>query len=137
MGSWAIVKKGSVIDVIEWMGPDISPMAFSEGVDAIEYTSDNPAHIGDSYSDGKFSPPPLTDEQIAWEKQGKISSNIIKKQSLIDQASQKISIYQDAVDLEMATDEEITALPIWKKYRVLLSRVDANTSDDIAWPSLP
>ena len=52
-----------------------------------------------------------------------------------DAASERISVLQDAVDLEMATADETAALPLWKKYRVLLSRVDANTSDDVVWPN--
>ncbi|MBN4692996.1 tail fiber assembly protein [Escherichia coli] len=44
------------------------------------------------------------------------------KQTLMDEASLKISILQDAVDLDMATDEERTQLTTLKKYRVLLSR---------------
>ncbi|OQP30141.1 hypothetical protein B2J69_22245 [Pantoea latae] len=28
-------------------------------------------------------------------------------------------------------------LPLWKKYRVLLSRIDGNTSQAIAWPDKP
>lgn len=52
----------------------------------------------------------------------------------MDTASQWISVPQDAVDLGMAVADETAALPLWKTYRVLLSRIDANTSDDVAWP---
>lgn len=41
-----------------------------------------------------------------------------------------------AVNLDIATDEEKTALTEWQKYAVLLSRVDVNTTD-IAWPEKP
>ncbi|POW56409.1 hypothetical protein C3408_13165 [Candidatus Pantoea alvi] len=50
------------------------------------------------------------------------------------EATHTISILQDAVDLDMATDEESTLLPLWKKYQVLLSRIDASTSEEIKWP---
>ncbi|MGG2140372.1 tail fiber assembly protein [Symbiopectobacterium sp. RP] len=43
---------------------------------------------------------------------------------------------QDAVDLDMATDEEKAALTEWQKYVVLLSRVDVNATD-IEWPEQP
>ncbi|HBR2160753.1 TPA: tail fiber assembly protein, partial [Klebsiella pneumoniae] len=49
--------------------------------------------------------------------------------------SQTISILQDAVDLDMATDEERTQLTTLKKYRVLLSRVDTSKAPDIDWPT--
>jgi len=56
------------------------------------------------------------------------------KSQLMSDASQKISILQDAVDLDMATEEEAAALLAWKKYRVLLNRVD--TSNPV-WPKAP
>ncbi|EFG6909164.1 tail fiber assembly protein, partial [Escherichia coli] len=48
-----------------------------------------------------------------------------------------IAPLQDAADLEIATEEEISLLEAWKKYRVLLNRVDTSTSQDIEWPALP
>ncbi|MDT4620715.1 tail fiber assembly protein, partial [Escherichia coli] len=44
---------------------------------------------------------------------------------------------QDAVDLEIATEEETLLLEAWKKYRVLLNRVDTSTAPDIEWPEEP
>lgn len=52
-------------------------------------------------------------------------------------ATVQIQILQDAVDLEMATEAEVAALTQWKKYRVLLSRVDVTTTDETAWPAKP
>ncbi|MEJ1538552.1 tail fiber assembly protein, partial [Escherichia coli] len=40
---------------------------------------------------------------------------------------------QDAADLEIATEEEISLLEAWKKYRVLLNRVDTSVAPDIEW----
>ncbi|HAJ0382442.1 TPA: hypothetical protein HL416_20690 [Escherichia coli] len=36
-----------------------------------------------------------------------------------------------------ATEEETTLLEAWKKYRVLLNRVDTSTAPDIEWPTVP
>ncbi|WP_241367142.1 tail fiber assembly protein, partial [Escherichia coli] len=36
-----------------------------------------------------------------------------------------------------ATEEETPLLEAWKKYRVLLNRVDTSTAQDIEWPALP
>ena len=47
------------------------------------------------------------------------------------------SILQDAVDLEIATEEERSLLEAWNKYRVLLNRVDTSTAPDIEWPANP
>ncbi|MGA6000816.1 tail fiber assembly protein, partial [Escherichia coli] len=44
---------------------------------------------------------------------------------------------QDAVDLDMATDDETKLLLAWKKYRVLLMRVNTSTALDIEWPTSP
>uniref|UniRef100_UPI00201CC900 tail fiber assembly protein n=1 Tax=Escherichia coli TaxID=562 RepID=UPI00201CC900 len=37
----------------------------------------------------------------------------------------------------LATEEETPLLEAWKKYRVLLNRVDTSTAQDIEWPALP
>ncbi|EAA2690428.1 tail fiber assembly protein [Salmonella enterica subsp. enterica] len=56
------------------------------------------------------------------------------KSRLLQMASGKIAPLQDAVDLGLATDEEKSQLAEWKKYRVLVNRVD--TSSPI-WPEIP
>lgn len=52
-------------------------------------------------------------------------------------ASEKIQTLQDAVDLDMATDAEKNSLTAWKKYRVLLSRVDPVAQSPGEWPQPP
>ncbi|WP_340619349.1 tail fiber assembly protein [Xenorhabdus siamensis] len=74
-------------------------------------------------------PPPSHEQLIAQAES--------KKQTRIAEATTKIAPLQDAVDLEMQTEEEVTKLRIWKKYRVLLNRVDCSTAPDIAWPEPP
>lgn len=59
------------------------------------------------------------------------------KNSLMQVASEHIAPLQDAVDLEIATEEENSLLEAWKKYRVLLNRVDTSTAPDIEWPAVP
>jgi len=53
------------------------------------------------------------------------------------QAAIAIAPLQDAVDLDEATDEEAASLKAWKQYRVAVNRIDANITDDIAWPAQP
>ncbi|WP_348833943.1 tail fiber assembly protein, partial [Escherichia coli] len=36
-----------------------------------------------------------------------------------------------------ATEEKKSLLAAWKKYRVLLNRVDTSTAPDIEWPTSP
>ncbi|HCO7575006.1 tail fiber assembly protein [Escherichia fergusonii] len=59
------------------------------------------------------------------------------KNSLMQVASEHISPLQDAVDLEIATEEETSLLAVWKTYRVLLNRVDTSVAPDIEWPVSP
>ncbi|OQP33983.1 tail fiber assembly protein [Pantoea latae] len=135
MSKYALVKDGQVINTILWDGE--AEADFGDGVVAVEFADDEPIQIGYLYEDGKFSEPPLTEEEQAQQDAAAALANSSTKTALMDEASQRISVLQDAVDLEMATDEEAAELPLWKKYRVLLSRIDANTADDITWPDKP
>lgn len=137
MGGYALIKDGFVINTIVWDGPDVSPIDFGEGVSYVEIKEGEPVSIGYSYDGSKFTPPPPTKEEVEANQNEIKSANLSKKRSLLDEASQKISILQDAVDLDMATDDEAAALPLWKKYRVLLSRVDAETSEEVKFPEKP
>ncbi|EBZ2196330.1 tail fiber assembly protein [Salmonella enterica] len=56
------------------------------------------------------------------------------KSRLLQMASEKIAPLQDAVDLGLATDDEKAQLDEWKKYRVLVNRVDTLNPD---WPEKP
>ncbi len=57
--------------------------------------------------------------------------------SRLSVATARIQTLGDAVDLDMATDEEKAALTEWKTYRVLLNRIDITTVPDIEWPEKP
>lgn len=57
-----------------------------------------------------------------------------KKAFLLAEANIAIAPLQDAFDLDMATDAEKALLLAWKKYRVLLMRVD--TAKPV-WPTPP
>ncbi|WP_054883178.1 tail fiber assembly protein, partial [Yersinia rohdei] len=60
-----------------------------------------------------------------------------KKTELMSQANSEIAPLQDAADLNMANADEVTALQSWKKYRVLLNRVDIAAAPEIDWPVAP
>lgn len=72
----------------------------------------------------------LTDEE-------RIYTNESKKQQLINEAIQKIALLQDIIDLDMQEADEEQQLKQWKKYRILLTRIDVNTAQDIKWPEKP
>lgn len=140
MGDYALVENGVVVDAILWDGEgnlDITQVGYSKDVALIEIPQGTTATIGYLFKDGKFSAPPLTEDQQADLEAQKRLLNVSQKDALLSDANQRISVLQDAVELNMATEDEISDLPLWKKYRVLLSRVEANTADDITWPQTP
>ena len=59
------------------------------------------------------------------------------KARLMQTANAALIPLQDAADLGMATGAETLALTAWKKYRVLLSRVDVSAGAAIIWPEVP
>jgi len=59
-----------------------------------------------------------------------------KKLELMNCANAAIAPLQDAIDLGIATEEEATTLAAWKRYRVMLNRVDLSKAPFI-WPSAP
>ncbi|EPE6566175.1 tail fiber assembly protein [Citrobacter freundii] len=107
--------------------------------DAVEISVEYWEALLDGQSNGKYissnadgfpvltDPPPPTTEALIAEAER-------LKSALMAQANNAIAPLQDAVDLDMATDEESTALSEWKKYRVLLMRVDTTKP---VWPTLP
>ncbi|OCQ53470.1 Caudovirales tail fiber assembly protein [Photorhabdus australis subsp. thailandensis] len=74
--------------------------------------------------------PPPTKEEL--QRHAKL-----KKQQLMTEATNQIALLQDAVDLDIAMEEEKTALLAWKEYRVMLNRIDISLEMDIDWPKLP
>lgn len=60
-----------------------------------------------------------------------------RKSELLAEASDVIAPLQDASDLGIATDEESATLLLWKRYRVMLNRLDLSTAADIDWPERP
>ena len=82
------------------------------------------------YIDGLFTAP-VTDAENA----ELIASSRLAAE--MDAANRTIAPLQDAVDISIATDEEITRLAEWKRYRVELSRIDTSNAPDIEWPVTP
>lgn len=60
-----------------------------------------------------------------------------QKKQLLSEAGSQIDYLQDAIDTDIATDEEKSLYTAWKKYRALLNRVDVDTAPDIEWPEKP
>lgn len=59
------------------------------------------------------------------------------KKRLLAEATAAIAPLNDAVEEDMATDEELKQLKAWRTYRVMLNRVDVSKAPDITWPDKP
>lgn len=60
-----------------------------------------------------------------------------RKSELLAETSDIIAPLQDASDLGIVTDEEAASLLLWKRYRVMLNRLDLSTAPAIEWPERP
>lgn len=124
-GFYPIIEKERLIAVGEW--PD-------DGVDVTgeEYAALFPAPPGKFIDtlDGRPQwvdmPPPSEEQLIAMAENERTTKRTF--------ANNEINWRQDAVDAGIATDEETADLAAWKKYRVLLMRVD--TAKPV-WPTPP
>lgn len=109
---------------------DVSFMGMQEGRNVYEVDpADVPANVLGNY---KFSEGVFVDI-----RPGVTEIAEQKKNELMAEADKIILPLQDAVDLDMATADENELLLAWKKYRVLLNRVDITKAPDISWPEKP
>lgn len=66
-----------------------------------------------------------------------VGSAKTEKSQRLAEATAEITPLQDAVDLSIATDEEISQMNVWKTYRVEVYRVDTTAAPNIKWPVPP
>ncbi|WP_370419251.1 tail fiber assembly protein [Pantoea vagans] len=59
-----------------------------------------------------------------------------KRSRLRAEADSAIQPLQDASDLGIATEDEASQLLAWKKYRVMLMRLDISNAEKIIWPKV-
>ena len=78
----------------------------------------------------KIIPRQLTREEL-------IQQAETRRGELLAEASDVIAPLQDASDLGIAADEGAAMLLLWKRYRVMLNRLDLSTLPDIQWPERP
>ncbi|WJV55685.1 tail fiber assembly protein [Prodigiosinella aquatilis] len=79
-------------------------------------------------------PPELSAAELAAVAVKTAKNELLNRRTI---AADRIAELTYAIELNMATDEEKTALLAWKKYVVLLSRIDATTAPNIDWPVIP
>ncbi|OTQ27247.1 tail fiber assembly protein [Gilliamella apicola] len=69
--------------------------------------------------------------------QYEVNQASIKKNQFLAEAALQLSYLQDAVDSQIATEQEAQLLVEWKKYRVLVNRIDIELAPNIEWPNQP
>lgn len=132
-------KDGQAVQVIDNRGSYYStetgePVNFTEfGKVPTILTKKAPTSPYDKWDGKKW----VTDETAKTEALKKES--LTQKDRLLAIASEKIAPLQDAVDLDMATNEETTTLKEWRKCRVQLNRIEQQTGfpNQIEWPVMP
>ncbi|WP_167405343.1 tail fiber assembly protein [Photorhabdus bodei] len=77
----------------------------------------------------------VTDKYIIKDSQIKYAEK--QQVALLRQANETVTLLQHGVDTELASEKEKLLLIDWKKYLVLLSRVDISSAPDISWPEQP
>lgn len=93
-----------------------------------------------------IDPPPPSGEVLLAQQSRKLQSAVQLASNQKNALTSRISVLQDAVDLEMATPEEIDELPLrqsqlldWKRYAIFLGRVTSQSGwyETVAWPAEP
>ena len=69
--------------------------------------------------------------------QYEVNQASIKKNQLLSEAASQLSYLQDAVDSQIASEQEAQLLAEWKKYRVLVNRIEIDQAPNIDWPNNP
>lgn len=118
--------------VAEIVALDVEPDAlYHPSLVWVDVTNINPAPEVSYLYDGKVFTAPVI------ETQEPLFIATSRKAAAMDEAGQAMAPLQDAVDVGMATDAEAALLTEWKKYRVLLNRVDVSAAPNITWPEAP
>jgi len=110
--------------------------------DAVKITDKKWADLLAGQADGKLIAcgadmlPCLTDQPLPTTEE-LISQAEDKRSRLRSESDTAIQPLQDASDLGIATDDEASQLVAWKKYRVMLMRINTKDVENIIWPEQP
>ncbi|QBH97341.1 tail fiber assembly protein [Limnobaculum zhutongyuii] len=125
-----------------------NPLGFYDSVlntdipaNAVEISAEKHAELINGQAAGKVisfknGEPVLIDKPAPSKDELIVEANA-NKSILLSTATDIINSLADAVELEMATLEEVSQLKAWKIYRVLLTRIDTSTAPNIDWPEIP
>ena len=127
---WTYPKdlRGTIIYSTE-TGAEITMQEVGEIPDG--YTALKPTSEFDSWDGKKWQ------LDVSKQHQYEVNQASVKKNQLITDATAQISYLQDAVESEIASEQETQLLAEWKKYRVLVNRIDIEQAPNIDWPNNP
>lgn len=110
---------------------DVLPLSDEWYSNLMAGQSKGKAIVANEYGQPVLSEPaPFTAEQLAM-----FAEN--KKSDLMALANLHIQPLQDAVELGEATEAEAAQLVSWKKYRIVLNRIDTSLGVEPDWPEMP
>ncbi|WP_324028908.1 tail fiber assembly protein [Pantoea sp. JZ2] len=124
-------RESGVIAAIATNFTDVSSL-FPDGMSVAEVEATEENRRADITGGWVFDGKGIT-ERVYTQQELTALADAEKKRKLAV-ASNIIAPLQDAQDLDIATDEEKAQLTDWKKYRVMLNRVDTNKP---VWPEAP
>ncbi|WP_210530740.1 tail fiber assembly protein [Pantoea ananatis] len=129
MKTWARIENDCVAEIVTL---DVKPLKlYHPSLVWVDITGlTEPPGVTYSYRDGVFTPPVIVAENDAMMAGARLAAEM-------DEANRIITPLQDAEDLKMATPDETARLEAWRKYRVLLNRVDVAAAPAISWPEKP
>ncbi|AKJ42821.1 tail fiber assembly protein [Pragia fontium] len=119
-GKTAYVKHSGAEQIMSEVGPIPA-----------ELTLLKPMTIYDKWHDDRW----VTDKNA--EHQAEVDTAKIEKQQRDEQAKDEIVRLSDAIEFGIELDDDRDRLTAWRKYRILLNRVDIETAPNIQWPEQP
>ncbi|GKX62294.1 tail assembly protein [Pragia fontium] len=119
-GETAYVKHSGAEQIMSELGPIPA-----------ELTLLKPMAIYDKWHDDRW----VTDKNA--EHQAEVDTAKIEKQQRDEQAKDEIVRLSDAIEFGIELDDDRDRLTAWRKYRILLNRVDIETAPNIQWPEQP
>lgn len=147
MNKWALIVDYVVVEITDIdpegrFHPDLLWLPCSSEVEAGWVATESEG----VWSLAPYVPPPPTPEEILASQ-----SAILQQLTQLANAQKvaltnRITTLQDAIDLEMATPEEVAELPVrqaqlleWKRYAIYLGRVTGQDGwpPDVEWPVQP
>ncbi|WP_312624965.1 tail fiber assembly protein [Scandinavium sp.] len=132
MSIFAVIDpSGVIINTVLWDGE--TEWQPPEGVSVVLCENESDCIIGGTYDGRTFYPPTPSEES----KVEAVAEAEQTKAILLAEATLSISPLQDAAELEIATEDETVMLAAWKKYRVMVNRVDTSKAPYVTWPEKP